>query len=96
MLLKGGDGRGGERLWGSVGYYATKNVNVENKNGKSENGGSTSNNNNKAGTAPLPAVDIIRAAEAPRPVLNKPVVVSAEGKVVREGEGEGEKTFLQK
>ncbi|MCJ1295070.1 hypothetical protein MMC34_006631 [Xylographa carneopallida] len=42
-----------------------------------------------------PTVRIAYAAPPPRPVLNKPVVVSADGTAGEEGAG-GEKTFLQK
>ena len=46
------------------------------------------------GMAPrTPTFEILRKSEAPRPVLNKPVVLSPEGKVKEE---EVEKTFLQK
>ena len=46
----------------------------------------------KDGTG-LPQLEVVRAAEEPRAMLNKPIVLDAEGKV--EGE-KVEKTLLQK
>ena len=47
----------------------------------------------KASAKRMPTFEIVRKSEAPRPVLNKPIVLSPEGKVKEE---EVEKTFLQK
>ena len=44
-------------------------------------------------TRRTPTFEIVKKSEAPRPVLNKPIVLSPEGKVKEE---EVEKTFLQK
>ncbi|MCJ1329222.1 hypothetical protein MMC10_005900 [Thelotrema lepadinum] len=43
----------------------------------------------------LPNLEIVPAAPEPKAVLNKPVFLNREGKVVKE-EGEGEKTLLQR
>ena len=43
----------------------------------------------------LPSLKVVPAAPESKAVLNKPVILSKEGKVVKE-EGEGEKTLLQR